>query len=194
MKVLVLYNPTSTSWANESQIVEQQLEKVLGTDYIDIIVQAGPDTGFLNERRAGNYGLMKCNWGADYADPETWTDPFNDTSKYNFIYKSQDPTTQAQYAEYVEMVNAAKAITNDMDARYEAFAKAEAFLLEHGYALPIHTSSRSYQMSNLSVFESQYAPFGVAYLRYKDQHLYADSMSLADWQAAYAEWQAKLAK
>ena len=193
VKVLVLYNPTSTSWANESQIVEQQLEKVLGTDYIDIIVQAGPDTGFLNERRAGNYGLLKCNWGADYADPETWTDPFNDTSKYNFIYKSQDPTTQAQYAEYVEMVNTAKAITNDMDARYEAFAKAEAFLLEHGYALPIHTSSRSYQMSNLNPFESQYAPFGVAYLRYKDQHLYASSMSLEQWQAAYADWQAKLA-
>ena len=19
---------------------------------------------------------MRCNWGADYADPETWTDPF----------------------------------------------------------------------------------------------------------------------
>ena len=157
------------------------------------IQRAGPDTGFLNERRAGNYGLLKCNWGADYADPETWTDPFNDTSKYNFIYKSQDPTTQALYAEYVDMVNAAKAITSDMDARYEAFAKAEAFLLEHGFALPIHTSSRSYQMSNLSPFESQYAPFGVAYLRYKDQHLYATSMSLETWQAAYAEWLAKLA-
>jgi len=193
VKVLVLYNPTSSSWANESQIVEQQVEKVLGTDYIDIIVQAGPDTGFLNERRAGNYALMKCNWGADYADPETWTDPFNDTSKYNFIYKSQDPATMALYAEYVEMVDAAKAITNDMDARFEAFAKAEAFLLEHGFALPIHTSSRSYQMSNLNIFESQYAPFGVAYLRYKDQHLYASSMSLEQWQAAYTEWQAQLA-
>ena len=194
VKVLVLYNPTSSSWANESQIVEQNLEKVLGTDYIDVIVQAGPDTGFLNERRAGNYGLMKCNWGADYADPETWTDPFNDTSKYNFIYKSNDPATQALYAEYTDLVNAAKAVTNDMDARFEAFAKAEAMLLEHGFALPIHTSSRSYQMSNLNVFESQYAPFGVAYLRYKDQHLYADSMSLTDWQAAYADWQANLVK
>jgi len=194
VKVLTLYNPTSTSWANESQIVEQNLEKVLGTDYIDIIVQAGPDTGFLNERRAGNYALMKCNWGADYADPETWTDPFNDSSKYNFIYKSTDPATMALYAEYTELVNAAKAVTNDMDARFEAFAKAEAMLLEHGFALPIHTSSRSYQMSNLNVFESQYAPFGVAYLRYKDQHLYADSMSLADWQAAYADWQANLVK
>lgn len=192
VKVLVLYNPTSTSWANESQIVEQNLEKVLGTDYIDVIVQAGPDTGFLNERRAGNYGLMKCNWGADYADPETWTDPFVDGSKYNFIYKAKGAETQALFAEYTELVNAAKAITNDMDARYEAFAKAEALLLEHAFALPIHTSSRTYQMSNLNIFEGQYAPFGNATLRYKDQYLYEDSMSLAEWQAAYAEWQAEL--
>lgn len=192
VKVLMLYNPTSTTWVNESQIVEQNLEKVLGTDYIDVIVQAGPDTGFLNERRAGNYALMKCNWGADYADPETWTDPFVDGSKYSFIFKSKDAGTQALFAEYTELVNAAKAITNDMDARYEAFAKAEALLLKHGFALPIHTSARYYQMSNLNVFEGQFAPFGVATLRFKDQHLYSDSMSLTDWQAAYAEWQAKL--
>ena len=192
VKVLTLYNPTSSSWANESQIVEQNLEKVLGTDYIDIIVQAGPDTGFLNERRAGNYAMLKCNWGADYADPETWTDPFVEGSKYNFIFKAQGAETQALFAEYTELVNAAKAITNDMDARFEAFAKAEALLLEHAFALPIHTSSRSYQMSNLNVFEGQYAPFGNATLRYKDQYLYESSMSLEEWQAAYAEWQSKL--
>ena len=192
VKVLVLYNPTQSNWANESQIVEQNLEKVLGTDYIDVIVQAGPDTGFLNERRAGNYALMKCNWGADYADPETWTDPFVEGSKYSFIFKAKDAGTQALFAEYTALVDAAKAITNDMDARYEAFAKAEALLLEHGFALPIHTSARYYQMSNLNVFEGQFAPFGVATLRFKDQHLYQDSMSLTDWQAAYAEWQAEL--
>ncbi len=192
VKVLTLYNPTSSSWANESQIVEQNLEKVLGTDYIDIIVQAGPDTGFLNERRAGNYAMLKCNWGADYADPETWTDPFVEGSKYNFIFKAKGAETQALFAEYAKLVEEAKAITNDMDARYEAFAKAEALLLEHAFALPIHTSSRYYQMSNLNVFEGQYAPFGNATLRYKDQHLYEDSMSLTQWQAAYAEWQAKL--
>ena len=191
VKVLVLYNPTATSWANESQILEQCLEKVLGTDYVDVIVRAGPETGFLNERRSGNYGLMKCNWGADYADPETWTDPFVEGSKYNYIYKSEDPATQALFAEYTQLVDAAKAITNDMDARYEAFAKAEALLLKHGFALPMHTCTRNYLMSKLNIFDSQYAPFGVAYLRYKDQYLYEDSMSLTQWQEAFAQWQAQ---
>ena len=193
VKVLMMYNPTSANWANECQVVESNLEEVLGKDYIDVIVQAGPDTGFLGAvRRTGNYGLMKCNWGADYADPETWTDPFVTDSTYSFIYKSEDPTTKALFEEYEKLVNEAKAITTDMDARYEAFAKAENLLLEHAFALPIHTSSRSYSMSKLNVFEGQYAPFGVAYLRYKGQHLYDDSMSVAEFQAAYAEWQANM--
>ena len=136
---------------------------------------------------------MKCNWGADYADPETWTDPFSTDSSYSFIFKSTDPETQALYAEYTELVAAAKAITDDMDARYSAFAKAEAFLLDHAFAVPFSISNRSYQMCNLNVFEGQYASFGMANQRYKDQHLYDTSMGLEEYQAAYAEWQSKKA-
>lgn len=199
IKMLMCYNPTTSNWANECQVVEQQLEGLLGSDYIDIIVQAGPETGFLASiRRSGNYAFMKCNWGADYADPQTWTDPFyynseDDYSTYNFIFRSTDPTTKALYDEYQQLVAEAKAITDDMDARYEAFAKAEALLLDHAFVLPIHISSRSYQMCNLNVFEGQYASFGMANQRYKDQHLYDHSMSLEEYQAAYAEWQEALA-
>lgn len=189
VKVLMRYNPDTANWANECQVVEQQLESVLGTDFIDVIVLAGPETGFLSAvRRGGDYALLKCNWGADYADPETWTDPFNGTSSYNFIYKSEDPATQALYAEYTDLVNAAKAITNDMEARYEAFAKAEAFLLDHGFAIPFSISARTYQFCNLDLFEGQYASFGGANQRYKDQHLYTASMGLEEYNAAYSEW------
>lgn len=199
VKMLMCYNPTTSNWAEECQVVEQTIENVLGTDFVDIIIQAGPETGFLGAiRRTGNYAFMKCNWGADYADPETWTDPFTyyesgNQSSYSFIYKSEDPTTKALYAEYMELVDAAKAITDDLDARYEAFAKAEAFLLDHAFAIPFSISSRSYQMCNLNVFEGQYASFGLANQRYKDQHLYDTSMSLEQFQAAYADWQSKLA-
>ena len=199
VKMLMCYNPTSSNWAEECQVVEQSIEGILGTDYIDIIIQAGPETGFLGAiRRTGNYAFMKCNWGADYADPETWTDPFTyyesgNQSTYSFIYKSEDPETQALYAEYMTLVDAAKAISDDMDARYEAFAAAEAFLLDHAFAIPFSISNRSYQMCNLNVFEGQYASFGMASLRYKDQHLYETSMSLEEYQTAYAEWLSKLA-
>lgn len=191
IKVLMRYNPTSTSWANECQVVKQQMESVLGTDYINIIISAGSSDSFLgNTRRNGNYAFAKWNWGADYADPETWTDPFVEGSTYSFIYKSEDPTTQALYAEYLELVNTAKAITNDTDARYEAFAAAESFLLKHGFAIPYSTNASGYSMSRLNTFEGQYAPFGGASQRYKDQHILEKSMSIDEFNAAYAEWKA----
>ena len=194
VKMLMCYNPTTPNWAEECQVVEQTIESILGADYIDIIVQAGPETGFLGAiRRTGKYAFMKCNWGADYADPETWTDPFADDSNYSFIFNSTDAGTLALYDEYLKLVADAKAITDDMDARYEAFAKAEAFLLDHAFAVPFSISSRSYQMCNLSDFDGQYASFGMANLRYKGKHLYSSSMGLEEYQKAYADWKAQLA-
>ena len=192
IKVLMSYNPTSNSWANECQVVEQQMEGVLGTDYIDICIEAGPSDGFLAAiRRSGNYAFMKCNWGADYADPETWTDPFVPGSTYSFIFRSTDPATQALYNEYLGLVDAAKAITTDIDARYAAFAKAETFLLDHAFLVPIHTDASGYSISKLNVFEGQYAAFGVVGERYKDQHILEKSMSIDEYNAAYQEWLAK---
>ena len=87
VKVLMPYNPSSTNWDKECQVVEQQLEGLLGSDYIDVIVEAGPSTGFLSEvRRGGKFALMKCNWGADYADPATWTEPFSDTGSDSYLH------------------------------------------------------------------------------------------------------------
>ena len=190
IKVYMPYNVSMDSWGNECQVVKQQMESLLGTDYINIMIyQAGKDSFLSNVRKAGNYAFMKCNWGADYADPETWTDPFTLGSSYSFIFESTDPTTQALYSEYLALVDAAKAITTDMDARYEAFAKAETFLLDHGFAIPFSTNASGYSMSRLNTFEGQYAPFGGASQRYKDQHLLDKSMSVEEFNAAYIQWQ-----
>ncbi len=192
IKVLFTYNPNVTDWANECQVVEQQVEGLLGADYVDFVVEAGPSDGFLKAvRGSGKYAFMKCNWGADYADPETWTDPFQPGSSYCFIDKSTDPATMALYQEYCDLVATAKTIVTDIDARYEAFAKAEAFLLDHAFALPIHVIGGGYVISNLNPFEGQYAPFGGASARYKDQHILETSMSMDEWNKDYEEWSAK---
>ena len=84
IKVLMPYNSGMPDWANRSQVVEQQLENLLGKEYIDIIVEAGPSTGFLAEvRKPGKFALLEANWGPDYADPSTYTDPFTEGGTYN---------------------------------------------------------------------------------------------------------------
>ncbi|WP_349946373.1 peptide ABC transporter substrate-binding protein [Lacrimispora sp. BS-2] len=195
VKVLMPYNPSEVNWDKECQVVEQQMESLLGTDFIDIIVEAGPADGFLTEvRRNGKFALMKCNWGADYADPETWTDPFYQAKgedgydpgyKYGNIAKAiEEGTPSADAAvEYFTLVEAAKDIKVDINARYEAFAKAEASLVNHAFVLPFSISVSKYVASKLDVFEGQYAPFGVSNLRYKGQHLLDNYVSMDEFKA-----------
>lgn len=191
VKVLMPYNPSTTNWDKECQVVEQQIEGLLGSDFIDIIVQAGPETGFLSAvRRGGDYALMKCNWGADYADPQTWTEPFVADNSYGFWDLSEDPETQALFAEYSAKVDEAKDIYDDDAARYIAFAEAEAMIIEHAIAIPFSVSAGDgYIISDLNPMEGEYAPYGVALQRYKYQHLSDTSMSMEEFETAYKEWE-----
>lgn len=195
VKVLMPYNPSEVNWDKECQVVEQQMESLLGSDFIDIIVEAGPADGFLTEvRRSGKFAFMKCNWGADYADPETWTDPFYQKKgengydlgyKYGNIAKAiEDGTPSSEAAlEYFTLVDQAKDMKTDINARYEAFAKAEASLVGHAFVIPYSISVSKYVASKLDVFEGQYAPFGVSNLRYKGQHLKDHFISMDEFKA-----------
>ena len=186
VKILMKYNPGTSGWDAECQIVEQQLEALLGTDYIDIIIEAGPSTGFLTAvRRSGDYALLKCNWGPDYADPQTYTDPFDVGNNYNFMDKGADP---AEMNEYYDLVKAAKEITGDTAARYEAFAKAEAYIIERAYIIPFGYGNGGYTASRVNPFTTQYAPFGISNYRYKGTKLVDEPMDTDAYFDAYDLW------
>lgn len=196
VKILMPYNPTTANWDKECQVVEQQLENLLGKDYIDIIPEAGPSTGFLSAtRRAGKYALMKCNFGPDYADPQTFTDPFqpNDANgegggSYNKPEKVQGYTDADGSKTYSNLLKAAMGESLDLTKRYNAFAKAEAFLINNTFVIPYGLNTDGYQVTKRNEFDYQYAPFGVSILRYKGQHLLQKPMSMDEYYAAEKKW------
>lgn len=203
IKVPVNYNTNSTTWANCTVVLEQQLEELLGADFIDIIVVPYSGSDFLNAtRRNGNYALQELNWGADFMDPETWADPFERKNNYNFFCHETDTyrvfqdtktaETNALIDQYYELVDAAREETGDMDARYEAFAAAESFYIDHAIVVPGFISGGSYQATKLNAFEGQYAMMGQSSSRYKGQHVYKTAMSQDMFDAQYAEWTAAM--
>ena len=194
IKVLMPYNSSSTSWGKECTVVEQQLENLLGAEYIDIIVEDRPSSGFLKDvRRSGKYALMKCNWGPDYADPNTYTDPFYDGT-YNWPEKATEYLDENGVSEYYKLVDAARAITDDLQTRYDAYATAEAFLIDNAMVIPYGYDNGGYTASRLNPFESQFAPFGISNERYKGQTLLDAPMSTDQYWDAYELWQAERAK
>lgn len=187
IKVLMPYNPGVTGWDEECQVVEQQLEELFGADYIDIIVEAGPSTGFLTAtRRSGNYALMKTNWGPDYDDPQTFTDPFVEGNSYQFAYNN--PNMDAVMQGYYDLVEKAKAVTGDMQARYNAFADVEAYLVEHAIVIPFGFTTGGYTASRIDPFTVPYTPSGISKERYKGNVLLDSPMNTDQYYDALDQW------
>ncbi len=199
IKIPMNFNPSVVTWGNECTVIEQQLEKLLGADFIDIIVLSWAGNSFLGEtRRNGNYAIQVLNWGADYADPETWTDPFDLENNYNFAYagsedeaiaqNTKSAETLAMLAEYFALVDAAKAEYFDIDKRFELFAAAEAYYIEHAIVIPMYVSGGAYLATKLNVFEGQFASMGQSTSRYKGQHVFTTAMTMEQFQQQLAAW------
>lgn len=201
VKMVLTYRSDDKDWENEYVLLKQQLEGILGTDYIDCVLYAGPTESFLSStRRAGVYSFMRCNWGADYQDPETWTDPFvikkddagtivgNSYNKMDLMLSGDFADTKAVLEAYYAAVADAKAEVTDMKARYEKFAAAEAMLIDNAIVVPYYVTPALYQATKLNVYEGQFASFGISILRYKGQKLYDHFLTPEEDAANLKAW------
>ena len=196
-------------------VVSQQLETLLGEDFIKFILEGYPSTDYLSvTRRAGNYSFMLGYWGPDYADPETWTEPFALGQAYNYIWHMDGMATKTTEGDpngrmgrsgydetwwkdstYDEKVKAAAAEVVDLSKRYNAFAEVEAWLLDQAVVIPVGTlGGCGYVSSYMNCFESQYAPFGASSSRYKYQYVMAKPMNTEEYQAGLKVWEAERAR
>ena len=194
IKVQYPYNPAVVDWDKQCQVFKQQVEGVLndGFDFVDIIITQGPSDNFLNAvRRAGAYEFMSYYWGADYSDPETEVYPFYQEAGdrgtcYAFLRTGvEDGIITGETADYVmtymDMVEKAKVITADLDARYAAFADAEAYLIENALVIPLSLPVPPYIATRLNLWEGQYAPTGFSSNRLKGIHILDHYVSMDEY-------------
>lgn len=205
VKVYCPYNSGSTEWTNRAQVVEQQMEALLGADYIDIVIEGYPDTDFLNvTRRAGNYAWMECYWGADYQDPSTYADPFRLGQKYNYMWMADgfaeqttedDPDGRQAFDGgywknyiYEEMYEEAAAEQVDLYKRYEALANLEAWLIDSAIVLPFSVGGTGYCCAYYNPFERIFDPFGVSDEKLKYTYIYNEPMGIDLYEEALEVW------
>ena len=185
IRMMMPFNTGSPDWVNRVQVMEQQLETLLGRGFIDVVPVGFPPTGFLDAtRRAGNYAFQEVNWGPDFGDPETYVDPFMPGNTYSPINMAQgyDGT-------YERLIAAARAELVDLRKRFELFAQAEAYLIDNAYVIPYRRGGGGYVASRLHPFTGAYAPFGVAGLSFKRQIVLERPMNMAQFDEVEARWQ-----
>ena len=128
-------------------------------------------------------------WGADFADPvnflgqETYGDDNAYYSKaYSKINNATDEKLIATYKEFTDMVNTAKAITDDLDARYAAFAKAEAFWIQHALTIP-WSYEVTWKVTSINEYSKIYTAYGNQSERYVNWETNSDLYTTEDYEA-----------
>ena len=128
-------------------------------------------------------------WGADFADPvnflgqETYGDDNAYYSKaYSKINNATDEKLIATYKEFTDMVNTAKAITDDLDARYAAFAKAEAFWIQHALTIP-WSYEVTWKVTSINKYSKIYTAYGNQSERYVNWETNSDLYTTEDYEA-----------
>lgn len=153
-----------------------------------------------NDPAAMDYDISTfTGWGPDYADPKTFVDIYSPVTGYymkamgleNGLDGAPDKDIKEAVglAEYERLYQEADAIVDDMDARYKAFAAADAYLVETAFYIPTSTNTRSVRVSHVVPFTRYYSVCGMTEYKYKGLQLQEDIVTSADYDAAYAKWE-----
>lgn len=153
-----------------------------------------------NDPAAMDYDISTfTGWGPDYGDPKTFVDIYSPVTGYymkamgltNGLEGAEDEEIKRTVglAEYEDLYKAADAIVDDMDARYRAFAAADAYLVERAFYIPTSTNTRSVRVSHVVPFTRVYSVSGMTEYKYKGLQLQEDIVTSEVYDAAYEAWQ-----
>ena len=142
---------SSTSALDNATILKQCFSDSFGDDFIKLDVQTYVSSLTQEVRTPQLQSFVINGWSADFGDPVNFLGQetlHDDNAYYAHYYSNIARVAEAPadyqkdlmdaFEQYTDLVNAANAIVNDTDARYEAFAKAEAYLLENVLVSPTY--------------------------------------------------------
>ena len=89
---------------------------------------------------------------------------------------------------YYDLVEKAKAITDDMEARYLAYADVEAYLIDHAICIPYGFDNGGYTASRIDPFTTPYTSAGISIERYKGAVLLDAPMNTDQYYDALDQW------
>lgn len=174
----------------------------LGDDYVKLNICTYASSLSQEVRTPKLASFFINGWGADYGDPQNYLAQEclgDDNAYYSAVYScindfvgedAAEPYSEeliATYEEYTRLVKAADAIVDDLDARYTAYAEAEAYLLQHALVVPCNYNIR-WQLSKINDYSKPNPMFGiVADHYYVDWETNSNGYTTADYDALAAK-------
>ena len=153
-----------------------------------------------------DYDWNISGWGPDYADPATYLNILSPKQgditikiglEPSVTLEGEDKGAAAKAAvdidAYQKLLDEANDITNNTDARYEAFAKAEAWLIDNGIVTPIYSLGAVPMMQNEVPFTKiDSNTVGSTAYSYKYRKVSDKTVTAKEYEKALKEWKAKV--
>ena len=203
-------NQSSKITVNQVQSIKQSVESALGKDNVVLDIHQLSADDFNNitysapNAAAEDWDLsVGVAWDPDYLDPSTYLDVLKTTSSENTksFMGYDDPNSQAVekvgLKEYDQLVDDASKETTDLKARYEKYAKAQAWLTDSALYLPTTTyNGAAAVISRIKPFSGAYAQAGDKGSSYNFKYLKSqdDIVTKKQYDSAYKDWLKERAK
>lgn len=202
---------TSEISVNMVKSLKKSVETSLGSDNVVVDIQLLNEDKYLaatyqaTTGKAGDFDITNASgWGPDYTDPSSYLNIY-DSRKGDMIHtlgleasavvQGTDPSTAAKKAinlsEYDALLDKAAAITDDLDARYTAYADAEAWLLDNALQVPIYADGGTPRVTNVVPFSGSYGWAGIAANKLKYVEVQSDIVTTDQYDKAKKAWETK---
>lgn len=156
---------------DSANVLAQCFSDSLGDDYVKLNIKTYISSATQEVYDPKLQSINISGWGADYGDPQNYLGQEtygNDTAYYTRTLSNvndlvEDETNQAlldAYKEYTSLVEAADAIHENLDDRYEAFAEAEAYLIRHALTIPNYYNV-GWMLTKINPYSKMKAMFGI---------------------------------
>ena len=183
------YIPAGSQAAfDDATVLKQIFSECLGDDYVKLNIGTYVSSSTQEVTNPRLHSIVMNGWGADYGDVQNFLgqetygeDTAYYSNYYTYINDATDPELIATWKEFTNLVNEANAITDDNDKRYEAYAKAEAYMIEHAMTIP-YSLEISWQLSKINEYSRSNAIFGIQNYMYKNWETSAEAYTTEDYE------------
>ena len=184
---------SSQTALDSANVLKQVFSNSLGDDYVTLNIKTYVSSSRQEVYTPRLHSIVQTGWGADYGDPQNYLGQMtygNETAyfpnSYNYVNEVEvNENTQALidvFKTLTDMVNEADQIHDDMDARYKAYAKAEAYLIEHAIVVPTYYDV-GWCLSKINLYTQRNAMFGCQNGKMKNWETAADGYTTEEMTA-----------
>lgn len=185
---------------DHARVLQQVYSDCFGDDYIKLNIKSYVSNLISEVLTPKLHSFYEDSWVPDYGDPKTFLDQEvmgSDSAFYANILTNINSVEESEatkdlletYRTFTEMVDQASQIYDDNDKRLQAFAEAEAYMIENALVIPSYYPV-SLCLTKIDPYSTVNAIFAWQNDKMKNWETNADGYTTAEIEAIKAEYEA----